>query len=76
MLWVAQVIREYLAASLLAELELHGAVLLGGGARLVDSLGTAEVRLEQVRAVEAPGVVHLKYTVVTCGRPTASRRRR
>jgi hypothetical protein len=39
-------------------------VLLGGGARLFDNLGDAKVRLEQVRAVEAPGVTHLKYRVV------------
>ena len=40
-------------------------VVLGGGARLFDNLGDAEVQLEQVRAVEAPGVTHLKYRVVT-----------
>jgi hypothetical protein len=39
-------------------------VLLGGGARLFDNLGDAEVQLEQVRAVEAPGVTHLKYRSV------------
>ena len=40
-------------------------VLLGGGARLFDDLGGAEVALEQVRAVEAPGVTHVKYRVST-----------
>jgi hypothetical protein len=40
-------------------------VLLGDGARLFDNLAHAEVQLEQVRAVEAPGVTHLKYPVVT-----------
>jgi dihydrofolate reductase len=67
MLWGgAQVANQYMAAGLLNELELHVVpVLLGDGARLFDSLGAAEVRLEQVRAVEAPGVTHLKYTVVT-----------
>jgi hypothetical protein len=39
-------------------------VLLGGGARLFENLGGAEIKLEQVRAVEAPGVTHVKYTVV------------
>lgn len=44
------------------ELELHVVpVLLGGGSRLLDNLGDASVRLEQVRAVEGPGVTHLKY---------------
>jgi dihydrofolate reductase len=58
----AQVIQQYLAAGLLDELELHVVpVLLGGGARLLDNLGDAPPRLEQVRAVEAPGVTHLKY---------------
>jgi hypothetical protein len=40
-------------------------VVLGDGARLFDDLRDAEVQLEQVRAVEAPGVTHLKYRVVT-----------
>jgi dihydrofolate reductase len=67
MLWGgADVARQYLAAGLLDELELHVVpVVLGGGARLFDNLGNAEVQLEQVRAVEAPGVTHLKYRVVT-----------
>jgi dihydrofolate reductase len=62
----AEVIQEYLAAGLLDELELHIVpVLLGDGARLFDNLGGAEIELEQVRAVEAPGVTHLKYRVMT-----------
>src|SRR5882762_505827 len=67
MLWGgAQVAQQYLAAGLLDELELHVVpVVLGDGARLFDNLGDAEVQLEQVRAVEAPGVTHLKYRVVT-----------
>jgi dihydrofolate reductase len=61
----AQVVNQYLGAGLLNELELHVVpVLLGGGARLLDNLGDAKVRLEQVRAVEAPGVAHLKYAVL------------
>jgi dihydrofolate reductase len=61
----AQVINQYLAAGLLNELELHVVpVLLGDGARLFDELGGSEVKLEQVRAVEAPGVTHLKYKVM------------
>jgi dihydrofolate reductase len=67
MLWGgAQVIQQYLAAGLLDELELHVVPeLLCNGARLFDNLADAEVQLEQVRAVEAPGVTHLKYRVVT-----------
>jgi dihydrofolate reductase len=59
----ADVVNQYLAAGLLDELELHIVpILLGGGARLFEGLG-GDVRLEQVRAVEAPGVTHVKYRV-------------
>jgi dihydrofolate reductase len=62
----AQVIQQYLAVGMLDELELHIVpVLLGDGARLFDNLGGTEIQLEQVRAVQAPGVTHLKYKVTT-----------
>ena len=38
-------------------------VVIGGGARLFDGVGPG-LGLEQVRAVEAPGVTHLKYRVL------------
>jgi dihydrofolate reductase len=61
----ADVINQYLSAGLVDELELHVVPLvLGGGARLFDGVGP-EVRLEQVRAIEAPGVTHVKYRVVS-----------
>jgi dihydrofolate reductase len=60
----AQAIQQYMAAGLLDELELHVVpVLLGDGERLFDNLGNAQPQLEQVRAVDAPGVAHLKYRV-------------
>jgi dihydrofolate reductase len=60
----AQVINQSIAVGLLDVLELHVVpVLLGGGARLFENLGAADVRLEQVRAVAAPGVTHVKYLV-------------
>jgi dihydrofolate reductase len=60
----ANVINQYLAAGLVDEIELHVVpILLGGGTRLFDGVGP-DLRLEQVRAVEAPGVAHLKYRVV------------
>ena len=66
MLWGGgQVIRQYLAAGLLDELELHVVpLLLGGGSNPFEGLGDA-VKLEQIRAVEAPGVTHLKYRRVS-----------
>jgi dihydrofolate reductase len=60
----AQIINEYLAAGLVNELELHVVpILLGSGSRLFEGVGP-DLKLEQLRAVEAPGVAHLKYRVV------------
>jgi dihydrofolate reductase len=57
--------QQYLAAGLLDELEISVVpLLLGAGARLFDNLGGATVELEQIRAIEAPGVTHLKYRLV------------
>jgi dihydrofolate reductase len=62
----AGVINQYMAAGLLDELELHVVpVLLGDGERLFDNLDGAGIQLEQVRAVEAPGVTHIKYQLTT-----------
>jgi len=59
----ADVINQYLAAGLVDELELHIVPLvLGGGARLFEGVGP-DVKLEQVRVIEAPGVTHLRYRV-------------
>jgi dihydrofolate reductase len=59
----ADIVRQCLGAGLLDELELHvSPLLLGAGERPLDGVGE-RVRLEQVRAVEAPGVTHLKYRV-------------
>jgi dihydrofolate reductase len=59
----AAVINQYLAAGLADEVELNVVPLvLGGGARLFEGVGP-DLKLEQVRAIEAPGVMHLKYRV-------------
>jgi dihydrofolate reductase len=60
----ASVAQQYLAAGLLDEVEVSLVpVLLRGGARLFDNLDSASIALEQVRAIEAPGVAHVKYRV-------------
>jgi dihydrofolate reductase len=60
-----EVAKECLAAGLLDEIAIHLVpVFLGDGVRLFDGLGLPAVRLEQVRAIEAPGVTHLQYRVV------------
>ncbi|MGW8635954.1 dihydrofolate reductase family protein [Streptomyces sp. NPDC055793] len=62
----ADTVRQYLAAGLVEELQLHVVpVLLGGGLRLFEGLGDAGRRdLEQVGAVETPLATHLKYRFV------------
>lgn len=58
----ASVAQQYLAAGLMDEFEIDLVpILLGSGTRLFD--GAADRSLEQVRAVEAPGVTHIKYRV-------------
>jgi dihydrofolate reductase len=60
----ADVAQQYLAAGLIDVLELNVVpVLLGSGTRLFDNLGGADLGFEQVRAIEAPGVTHLKYSL-------------
>jgi dihydrofolate reductase len=59
----ANLVQQYLAAGLVDEFELHIVpILLGDGERLLENVGN--LRLEQARAVEAPGVTHIKYRVV------------
>ena len=59
-----EIINQYLAAGLVDELGLHVVpILLGSGSRLFDGVGP-HMNFEQLRAVEAPGVAHLKYRVV------------
>jgi dihydrofolate reductase len=60
----ANIIQQYLAAGMVDEFELHIVpILLGDGERLLENVGNLNV--EQVRAIEAPGVTHIKYRVVT-----------
>jgi dihydrofolate reductase len=52
-------------AGLVDELELHLApLLLGGGARLFDSLRGGQIALEPTRVIDSPKVTHLRYRVV------------
>jgi dihydrofolate reductase len=59
----ANVVQQYLAAGLVDEFELNIVpILLGSGERLLENVGG--LKLEQIRAIEAPGVTHIKYRVV------------
>jgi dihydrofolate reductase len=61
----ADVARQYLAAGLIDEIELHVVpVLLGGGVRLFDRLGGSPPLLELTRVVDSPTVTHLRYGAI------------
>ena len=58
----ASVVNQYLAARLVDEIDVSIAlVILGAGARLFEGLGRGALMLKQIRAVDAPGVTHIKY---------------
>jgi dihydrofolate reductase len=61
----ANVVQQYLAAGLVDEFQIHIApVLLGGGVRLLDQLGSTPPKVEVARATGSPAVTHVAYRVV------------
>jgi dihydrofolate reductase len=62
----ADVAQQYLKAGLIDEMQINLVpVLLGDGARLFEGVGPADVGLESVRVLQAPGVTHLTYRVAS-----------
>ncbi len=62
----ADVAQQYLAAGMIDELQLNVVpIFLGDGARLFENVIDADVKLEPVGAVDAPGVTHLRYRVAS-----------
>jgi dihydrofolate reductase len=63
----ANAAQQYLAAGLIDELQLNVVpILLGDGTRLFENIArVVDVKLEPVRVVEAPGVTHLRYRVLS-----------
>lgn len=60
----ASVANQYLAARLVDEIDISIApVIMGAGERLFDAIERGVVKLRQIRAVDAPGVTHIKYEV-------------
>jgi dihydrofolate reductase len=60
----ASTINQYLAAGLVDEFEISVVpLILGAGERLFTGLAPRRPQLKQVRAVDAPGVTHIKYQV-------------
>ena len=62
----ADLTQSLLRAGVLDELQIHLIpVLLGDGRRLFEHLGADHIELEPIRVIEAPGVTHLRYRVMT-----------
>jgi len=60
----ADTCRQFLRAGLVDRMTIHLApVLLGSGEALLDGIGP-DVKLELIRATDAPGVTHLEYRVL------------
>jgi dihydrofolate reductase len=58
----AHAIQQFIKAGLLDELQIHVVpVLLGGGTRLLENLGGAN--LEKIRVIDSPMVTHLKFKI-------------
>jgi dihydrofolate reductase len=58
----ATTVQQYLAAGLLDEMVISLVpVFLGGGTRLFDNLDGAQPSVEQIEAIEAPAVTHIRY---------------
>jgi len=58
--------RQAIKAGVVDEIDLQvNPVLLGSGERLFDDFEAGQPQLELVRVLEAPGVAHLRYRVVT-----------
>ncbi len=70
----ASIVQQCIKAGLLDEIQIDlSPVLLGGGVRLFEHLGTGPIELECTRVVTTPHVTHLKYRVVKQGTSSTDR---
>jgi dihydrofolate reductase len=61
----ASILQQCLSAGLMDEIHIDVApILLGSGVRLFDHLGKVPIELKSIRAIQAPGVIHLGFRVV------------
>jgi dihydrofolate reductase len=61
----ANVMRQYLKAGLLDEMQIHLIpLLLGGGVRLFEDLGPDRIELRRSSSIETPSATHLRFEVV------------
>jgi dihydrofolate reductase len=60
----ANILRQYLRAGLLDEMQIHLIpVLLGGGVRLFEDLDPEGIELRAISSIETPGATHLRLDV-------------
>jgi dihydrofolate reductase len=61
----ASIAQQCIKAGLLDEIQIDLApVLLGGGVRLFERLGVTPIELECLKALDAPGVTHLRFRII------------
>jgi len=61
----ANIMREFLRAGLLDEMQIHLIpVLLGGGVRLFEDLGPEPIELRRTSSIETPSATHFRFEVV------------
>jgi dihydrofolate reductase len=61
----ANIMRQYLKAGLLDEMQIHLIpVLLGGGVRLFEDLDPEGIELRRTSSIETPGATHFRFEVV------------
>jgi dihydrofolate reductase len=62
----ADIVRQFIKAGLLDELQIHLVpVLLGDGIRLFDQMGPKRTELEPMKVIDAPGVTHIRLRVMS-----------
>jgi dihydrofolate reductase len=65
----ANIQQQYLRAGLVDEVRIHLIpVLLGGGTRLFDHLGTKPIKLQQLEVIDSPAVTHLSFRGINEGK--------
>jgi dihydrofolate reductase len=61
----ANIVRQYLKAGLLDEMQIHLIpVLLGNGVRLFEDLGPERIELRRISSIETPSATHFRFEVV------------
>ena len=61
----ADIGQQYFRAGLIDEISIHLVpVMFGGGARMLENLGSEHIQLETAGVIETPAATHLRFRVV------------